>query len=291
MISGSVGLSLIKDHNISITIRYEIFLPSFPITVIGRPCVLLSLVNCLFVGSTPSWKPEPRIVGGSDSDIKSFPYQVSVQTNGVHRCGGVIYNRYIIITAAHCLVDAPDDVRIRAGSSEWHSGGVVIKVRNYEIHNGYSSQTIVNDIALLRLSSPLRFSTKIQPIKLATAVPDDNAAAIVSGWGITSEGALDIPDQLKSVEVAIISRSNCASSTYSYGSSIKPSMICAAGAEKSACQRDSGGPLVSDGLLVGIVSWSEGCADPKYPGVYVDVAELHLWIIQTSHLLTSPKPL
>lgn len=250
---------------------------------------LLSLVNCLLVGSTPSWKLEPRIVGGSDSDIKSFPYQVSVQCNGVHRCGGVIYNRNIIITAAHCLFDDPRDIRIHAGSSQWQSGGVKIKVRKYEIHNGYSSQTVVNDIALLRLSSPLRFSSKIQPIKLATSVPADGATAIVSGWGTTSDGAPDIPNQLKSAEVAIISRTNCASSAYSYGSDIKPSMICAAGPGKSACQRDSGGPLVSHGLLVGIVSWGEGCADPKYPGVYADIAELHPWIVKTSHLLTSPK--
>uniref|UniRef100_A0A1A9VTQ1 Peptidase S1 domain-containing protein n=1 Tax=Glossina austeni TaxID=7395 RepID=A0A1A9VTQ1_GLOAU len=251
---------------------------------------LLSLVNCLLVGSIPPWKLEPRIVGGSDSDIKSFPYQVSVQCNGEHRCGGVIYNRNIIITAAHCLFDDPRDIRIRAGSSQWQSGGVKIKVRNFEIHNGYSSQTVVNDIALLRLSSPLRFSSKIQPIKLASKVPDDGATAIVSGWGTTYDGAPDIPNQLKSAEVAIISRTNCASSAYSYGSGIKPSMICAAGPGKSACQRDSGGPLVSRGLLVGIVSWGEGCADPKYPGVYADVAELHPWIIKTSNLLTSPKP-
>uniref|UniRef100_A0A1A9W0A9 Peptidase S1 domain-containing protein n=1 Tax=Glossina brevipalpis TaxID=37001 RepID=A0A1A9W0A9_9MUSC len=243
---------------------------------------LLSLVNCAFVIGAPM-KPEARIAGGIDSNINLFPWQVSVQCDGEHRCGGVIYSENVIITAAHCLFDVSScDLKVRAGSSNWKSGGVLIKVNDFKIHIGYSSQTIVNDIALLHLSSTLAYSANIQPIELATTAPEDGDTAIVSGWGVTSDGASDIPTQLKSVELEIITRSRCASAAYSYGNDIKPSMICAAAPQKSACQRDSGGPLVSDGLLVGIVSWGWGCADPKYPGVFVDVAELYPWIVKFS---------
>jgi trypsin len=41
---------------------------------------------------------------------------------------------------------------------------------------------------------------------------------------------------------------------------------------QDACKRDSGGPLVAKFgtrlVLVGLVSWGQGCAEAKYPGVY-----------------------
>ncbi|TMW50322.1 hypothetical protein DOY81_004599, partial [Sarcophaga bullata] len=84
---------------------------------------------------------------------------------------------------------------------------------------------------------------------------------------------------LRYVDVDIVSTSKCASSTYGYGSKVTPTMICAYSIGKDACQMDSGGPLVSGGLLVGVVSWGVGCAYTNYPGVYADVAALRSWVI------------
>ena len=59
---------------------------------------------------------------------------------------------------------------------------------------------------------------------------------------------------------------------------IYESMICAGSAGKDSCQGDSGGPLTQAGLLVGVVSWGEGCADEGYPGVYTEVSYFLDWI-------------
>jgi hypothetical protein len=42
---------------------------------------------------------------------------------------------------------------------------------------------------------------------------------------------------------------------------------------------DSGGPLLVNGVQVGIVSWSiKPCAEPPYPGVFTAVASYINWI-------------
>ena len=64
------------------------------------------------------------------------------------------------------------------------------------------------------------------------------------------------------------------------GAEIGEDILCAGVEEggKDACQRDSGGPLVSeqgDGTfpLVGVVSAGLGCARRNVPGLYTDVSK------------------
>ena len=60
-------------------------------------------------------------------------------------------------------------------------------------------------------------------------------------------------------------------------------MLCAIGPGSDSCEGDSGGPLIKTmgkPVLVGIVSWGDGCADPTKPGVYVRIDGSHYldWI-------------
>jgi secreted trypsin-like serine protease len=71
-----------------------------------------------------------------------------------------------------------------------------------------------------------------------------------------------------------------------YGRLVHPEMICAAKANTDACQGDSGGPLVikdcsGDPILIGVVSWGYGCAQPDYPGVYARISSVIPWIHAT----------
>ncbi|XP_036669252.3 trypsin delta-like [Drosophila suzukii] len=247
--------------------------------------ILLSAVACALGGTVPEGllpQLDGRIVGGTATTISSFPWQISLQRSGSHSCGGSIYSEYIIVTAAHCLQSvSPSVLQVRAGSSYWNSGGVVSKVASFKNHEGYNANTMVNDIAIIRLSTALSFSSTIKAIGLASSNPANGAAASVSGWGTQSYGSSSLPSQLQYVNVNIVSQASCASSSYGYGNEIRSTMICAAASGKDACQGDSGGPLVSGGLLVGVVSWGYGCAYSNYPGVYADVAALRSWVISS----------
>lgn len=49
---------------------------------------------------------------------------------------------------------------------------------------------------------------------------------------------------------------------------------------KDACKGDSGSPAIQDNKIVGIVSWSMGCARANAPGVYTDISKVQPWIKQ-----------
>ncbi|CAK1545764.1 unnamed protein product [Leptosia nina] len=66
---------------------------------------------------------------------------------------------------------------------------------------------------------------------------------------------------------------------------VTSNMICAGVwdvGQKDPCSGDSGGPLYTGGIVVGIVSWGFHCAEPFYPGVATDVASYTNWIIKST---------
>ncbi|XP_017835247.1 trypsin alpha-3-like [Drosophila busckii] len=221
-----------------------------------------------------------RIVGGVDTAIKLHPWQVSLQRFGVHFCAGCIYSTSLIITAAHCLIPkyvSPNIMRIRAGSSYRSEGGVLLHMLTFKRHERFDDTSKINDIGVVRLREHLVFSLTIQPASLALLTPMTGAKANVTGWGKTKFMGMN-SERLQRIETFIVRRATCASNKYEYGNKIKPSMICAYAKDKDACQGDSGGPMIIHGVLVGIVSWGQGCAKPRYPGVYANVAALRIWI-------------
>jgi secreted trypsin-like serine protease len=95
--------------------------------------------------------------------------------------------------------------------------------------------------------------------------------ARILGWGTTSENGSS-SNQLRTATVPIVSDSSCRSS---YGSDfVQSDMVCAGytSGGVDTCQGDSGGPLLIGGVLAGITSWGEGCAEAGHPGVYTRLA-------------------
>ena len=236
-----------------------------------------------------------RIIGGSSADIVDFPYQVALlggtsSARYQQFCGGSILSNYWVVTAAHCVDDlSARDVYVLAGTDFLSVGNVrANRVRNILVHPGWYPSTFENDVALLRLKDPLRYSERITPINLPSVEITD-FTGVVSGWGNMSTSGSSFPQQLQAASVAFVSDISCAEV---YGASFdSDSMLCAGDVDFlfDSCDGDSGGPLqvLIDGewTLAGIVSWGIGCAIDPYPGVYTRVYSFESWIRATTGIL------
>jgi trypsin len=232
------------------------------------------------------------IVGGEDANIQDYPYQAALLSTGgwgggYAYCGASIINEYWILTAAHCVQgESANNTGVRVGnSSSYAQGGVTYDAAEIISHPNYNSNTMNNDIALIRLADPITYNNNTQPVVLMCdqqvelGVQDPGEMSWITGWG-EDEGTANNPNQLQVVGVPI-------TNTSSYGSNqIDADMIMAgySSGGYDSCQGDSGGPMVvlaADGetyLQCGVVSWGYGCAEAGYPGVYSRVSYFIDWI-------------
>jgi len=152
-------------------------------------------------------------------------------------------------------------------------------------HPGFVFDTLINDIALLKLEVEvdLRMYTPV-------CLPDPGSTytgknAWVYGWGLQENG--QYASKLHDAEVSVVSSEVCKDSLLS-SDAIKPGMLCAGAPGKDACHVDSGGPLTyannSQHELIGVVSWGSrehDCAAEGTYGVYAKVSDFMPWLTET----------
>uniref|UniRef100_A0A3Q3AL05 coagulation factor Xa n=1 Tax=Kryptolebias marmoratus TaxID=37003 RepID=A0A3Q3AL05_KRYMA len=219
-----------------------------------------------------------RIVNGEDCPPGECPWQV-VPLDNQGFCGGTILNEYIILTAAHCM-NHSDYMSVKLGASNKQT---VHKVDAVIVHYNYKPVTYHNDIALIKLATPITFSSYILPACLPEADFAEKVnflEGLVSGFGRIGEGR-QASSILQRLAVPYVDRQTCMEST---NLRITQRMFCAGfdTIAKDACQGDSGGPHVTrygdTYFVTGIVSWGEGCARKGKYGVYTQVSKFVRWI-------------
>ncbi|XP_069771743.1 uncharacterized protein [Narcine bancroftii] len=224
-----------------------------------------------------------RILGGSPAEEGAFPWHVYMESMV---CGGALLSDRWVLTSASC-VDSRTSQRMLAGAA--HTDALVqmepLQASEIRIHPAYSRSPPAHDIALVRLSQPLRMGASLSPICLPgrhpSYQPDVGRVGLVSGFGQTEYFALS--DVLLFAPVPVVEREKCVENS-APGARIPLgiNVICAGSGGVDACTGDGGGSLVFlDPLRPGtyytggVVSWGYQCG--SY-GIYTNVQDYLEWI-------------
>ncbi len=211
-----------------------------------------------------------RVVGGTPAAQSEFPFMVHLSMG----CGGALYKKDVVLTAAHCMNGSGNDtsITVTAGVNDLNSSSA-IKVRSTKVKMAPGYDGVGKDWALIKLARPIDKPT----LKIATTNRYNRGMFTIAGWGDTKEGANTGTTKLRKATVPFVADRTC---KRHYGNRLVSKEELCAGWQRGGidtCQGDSGGPMfrkddANKWIQVGIVSWGDGCARTGVPGVYTEVS-------------------
>jgi secreted trypsin-like serine protease len=229
----------------------------------------------------------PNVVGGYRPHPTQWPWMAAITFKGTgpdvlsrQFCGGALIAPALVLTAAHCVVDAgtpgpPEVVQVVLGrrNLDTDAGGEIIDVARITPHPSYRRDGLDSyDLALLDLAH----TSTAQPAAFAdpTVVVPEGTRATVMGWGRTGPRRSDPKSaNLFAADLPLWGGERC---KVAYGRRLHlPSAVCAGymDGRVDSCLGDGGGPLMVPDAggtwrLVGVVSSGPDCGSVKLPGVY-----------------------
>lgn len=203
-----------------------------------------------------------HIINGTDAKPHAYPFMLSITDYGMHKCGASLLttpcmngSSDIVLTAAHCIKQVRMHAKkIKAGKharAGLETGEQERNITWYKRHEFNKQKTDhKNDIAVIKLNRPIKFTETIQPIDISKAADElapDSSCKII-GWGyadVSGEG--EFPQVLQELQVNPTS-SFCAKHKYHYYDEV---MLCVerktsnpSEGAATGCYMDSGGPMI-----------------------------------------------
>ena len=148
-----------------------------------------------------------------------------------------MFYKYLIIFSRF----QKNQIRVRLGEYDFNSVGETdeqtYNLAWMKMHENYNPKTFENDIAILKLNQPVRFSNSVKAACLPVGDSDYNGVrATVTGWGTIYFGG-PTSQILQEVDVGIWRNSDCANNYGKLNRDVKDTMLCAGDdGGKDACQ-------------------------------------------------------
>lgn len=205
-----------------------------------------------------SRKVSPRLLLVNSNPSYFFLASLKYRQNYSHFCFASLIRSKYALTAAHCLLNKdPKDVIVTFQERLNSQFTLNSSVSQLILHENFTSRYAYNDIALIRIDSPM---TSIQPIELDLSNQSVELnylnGIIWNNWA----------RKLASIRVKVLSSEDRLCRKYSIGSNYSASLYCAYG-RPNVCLGDSGSPLFKTDAnklsLVGIASGVLTYLDPK----------------------------
>ncbi|XP_069362520.1 trypsin CFT-1-like [Maniola hyperantus] len=186
------------------------------------------------------------------------------------------------MTATYCFIGNnifPTNFRVRVGSINANSTGILHIVAQMIAHPNYNSWNQDNNIGILRTSTIITYNANVRPLPIAgpNYILADYQTVIAIGWGRTTATGVT-SEQLRQVEIMTVNQGRCQDI---YGVSfVTPNMLCAGWPTggRGSCIADTGSPLIHNKVAVGVTSFTIGCGDANFPAIYTRVSRYTQWI-------------
>jgi trypsin len=212
------------------------------------------------------------VIGGEPAEAPPFFASLHESGEASPFCGGTLISRNLVMTAAHCVRGLSGPLDVRLGASDLKTLPESTAVEAVRVHPQYHNRRFQHDVALLFLADDQR--RKAAPLSLKDRV---DIPLQLFGFGNTSRQGHTYPDRLQTAQVEELPAYACQALGGPYQFVIER-QICATAPSADSCDGDSGGPLLAEGALYGIVSWGTRCGDPSQPGVYTRAASYATWL-------------
>ncbi|MCI2422771.1 trypsin-like serine protease [Saccharopolyspora sp. K220] len=207
---------------------------------------------------TPPPDVHTNIIDGREVD--SAPWAARLFVDGQETCTATIIAPEWVLTAQHCVEGAGDSVSFNIGNVDQTQGEQAsAKPGGVHIHD-------TADLALVNIDHAVQ--TEYAPLG---SVGDVEVGQTVQtyGWGATCTDRPEIECQSQILKVADVDVTDIACSDYRGGTA-----VCASRGDGIPAGGDSGGPMFSGNVQVGVASTS----DRQTTTAYTNITEYRDWI-------------